>query len=63
MNVMEMGWKYVKKFNDDVMLTNIDVSVIFLIYGQFGAIRKLDSRLMVYNTYIFSNSNLLFSKS
>ena len=63
MNVMEMGWKYVKKFNDDVMLTNVDVSVIFLIYGQFGAIRKLDSRRMVYNTYIFSNSNLLFSKS
>ena len=45
------------------MLTNVDVSVIFLIYGQFGAIRKLDSRRMVYNTYIFSNSNLLFSKA
>ena len=33
----------VKKFDDDIMSANYDVIVIFLIYGQFGAIRKLDS--------------------
>ena len=31
-----------KKFDDDVMLANCDAIVIFLIYGQFGAIRKAD---------------------
>ena len=29
-----------KKFDDDVILANWDVIVIFLIYGQFGAIWK-----------------------
>ena len=28
-----------KKINDDVVSGNCDVIVIFLIYGQFGAIR------------------------
>ena len=28
-----------KKFDIDVMTGNLDVTVIFLIYGQFGAIR------------------------
>ena len=32
-----------KKFDDDVMSANCDIIVIFLIYGQFGAIRKQDS--------------------
>ena len=32
-----------KKFDDDVMSENCDVIVIFPIYGQFGAIWKLDS--------------------
>ena len=36
-----------KKFGNDVMSTNCDVIVIFLIYGQFGAIRKLDSGRMI----------------
>ena len=31
------------KCDDDVMSTNCDVIVIFLIYGQFEAIRKPDS--------------------
>ena len=33
-----------KYFDNDVMLENCDVSVIFLIFGLFGAIRKPDSR-------------------
>ena len=31
-----------KKFGDDVMSENYDVITMFLIYGQFGVIRKLD---------------------
>ena len=29
-----------KIFNDDVMLENCDVIVIFLIFGQFGVVRS-----------------------
>ena len=32
-----------KEINNDVMSENFDVIVIFPIYGQFGAIRDLDS--------------------
>ena len=39
-----------KKKDDDVMSANCDVIVIFLIYGQSGAI--------VYKTYTFIKSNL-----
>ena len=39
-----------KNFDDDVMSTNCDVIVIFLIYGQFGAIWKLDSERTVCKT-------------
>ena len=35
-----------KKFDDDVMYPNCDVIVLFLIYGHFGAIRKLQSPLI-----------------
>ena len=35
-----------KKIDDDVMLENCHVIVISLIYGQFGAIRKPDSRTL-----------------
>ena len=42
----------VKKTNDDVMLANWDVIVIFPIYGQFGAILKPDSRHIICKTYI-----------
>ena len=38
------------------MLANCDVIVIFWNYGQFGAIRKPDSRRIVRKTY-FHNSN------
>ena len=41
------------------MFANCDVSVIFPIFGQFGAIWKPDSGHMVYKTYIFINNNLL----
>ena len=35
------------------MSENCDVIVLFPFYGQFAAIRKKDSRHMVYKTYIF----------
>ena len=50
------------KFHDDVMLANCDVIVIFLIYDQFGAIRKPDYARMICKAYIFINSNLLSYK-
>ena len=39
------------------MSENCGAIVIFLIYGQFGAIRNLDSGRIVCNAYIFTNSN------
>ena len=47
-----------KKFDNDVMLENCDVIVIFSIYSQFGAVWKPDSRRIVRKTYAFINSNL-----
>ena len=47
-----------KKFDDDVMSVNCDITVIFANYDQFGAISKPDSRRIVCKTYIFINSNL-----
>ena len=52
-----------KKIDDDVMSTNCNVIVFFPIYGQFTAIWKLDSRGMVYETYIFINNNFLLYKN
>ena len=52
-----------KKFTDDVISTNYDVTVIFPIYGQFGPIQKPDSGRIVCKTYIFINSNLLSYKN
>ena len=40
------------------MAANCDVIVFFPIYGQFAAIRELDSGRMIYKTYFFINSNL-----
>ena len=48
-----------KKFVDDVISADYDVIVIFPIHGQFGGIRKPDSRRIVCKTYIFITSNLL----
>ena len=52
-----------KKIDDDVISANCDVIVIFLIYGQFGAIQTPDSGRIVCKTYIFINSNLLSYKN
>ena len=52
-----------KKIEDDIMSENYDVILIFLIFGQFGAIRKLDSGCIVYKTEMFINSNLLSYKN
>ena len=51
------------KFDDDVMSTNFDVIVIFLINGKFEATLKPDSGCIVCKTYIFINSSLLFYKN
>ena len=45
------------------MSSNCDLIITFPIYGQFGAIRKPDSGPIVFKTYIFINSNLLFYKN
>ena len=50
------------KFDDDVMSASCDIIVIFLIYGQFGAIRKPDSRCRVFKTCIFIENNYLSYK-
>ena len=47
-----------KKFGDDVMSENCDFIVIFRIFGQFGAVRRPDSGHRVYESYVFSKSNL-----
>ena len=52
-----------KNIDDYVMSTNCDVIVIFPIYGQFGAIRKPDTRRIVCKSYTFINSNLLTYKN
>ena len=48
-----------KNIDDDVMSVNCDVTVIFTIYGHFGANRKPHSGRIVCKTYIFINSKLL----
>ena len=45
-----------KQFDNDAMWANFDVIVIFVIYGQFGAIRLPDSRRLVCKTYIKINT-------
>ena len=52
-----------KKFDDDVMSENRDVIVIFQIFGQFGAVWRLDAGYRVCRSYVFSNSNLLSYKN
>ena len=48
-----------KETDDDAISANCDVILIFPYYGQFGAIRKPDSRSIACKTYIFINSNFL----
>ena len=51
--------KMSKKFDVEVMSANCDVIVIFGIFGQFGAVQRLDSGHRVCKSYVSSNSNLL----
>ena len=52
-----------KKINDDIMSENCKVIVIFLIYGQFGAVWKPDSKRIVCKSYIFINRTFLSSNT
>ena len=47
----------VKKIDGEVVLAKYDIVIIFPIYGLFGAIRNPDFGHMVYNSYIFINTN------
>ena len=53
--------KTTKNYDDDVLSVNCNVTVIFPVYGLFGAIWKPDSRCIA--RYIFINSNLLSCKN
>ena len=52
-----------KKFDDGVMSANCGVIVFFPIYGQFAATWKLDSRRMVYKSYIFNKNTFCLTKT
>ena len=52
-----------KKFDNNVMLENCDVIVIFQIFSQFGAVRRPDSGHRVCKSYVFSKSNVLSYKN
>ena len=52
-----------KRFKGSVMSDYCDVIVIFPIFGQFGAIRRADSKRTVCKAYIFINGNLLSCKN
>ena len=52
-----------KTSDDDHMIENYYLIVIFPIYGQFGVIRKTDFGRMLSKTYIFVSSNLLSYKN
>ena len=52
-----------KKIDDDVMTEKCDITAIFPIYVQFGAIRKPDSGRIICKTFIFINTNLLSYKN
>ena len=46
-----------KKNEDGVLSVNYEVIVIFLNYGQFGAIQKPDTRCMICKTYLTKTEN------
>ena len=62
-NLVKRNKRISKKPDNDIILKNCDVIVIFLIYDQFGAIRKPDSGCIVCKTYFFNNKNLLSYKN
>ena len=52
-----------KKFDVDLMSENSDIIVIFRSFGQFGAIWRPDFGHRVCESYVSSNTNLLFYKN
>ena len=62
-SVIKLDKRNVKKIEDDIMSANGEILVIFAIYGQFRAIRKSNSRRMVYNSYNFISIKLLSYKN
>ena len=52
-----------KKFDDYIMSSIYDVIDISSIYGQFGLMRKPDSRHIVYKIYIFIKTYFLSYKN
>ena len=52
-----------KIFDYDFTSANCDVTDIFLVYCEFGAIERPDSGRIVCKTYITINSNLLYYKN
>ena len=52
-----------KEINNDVKSENFDVIVIFPIYGQFGAIRDLDSGCIGFKTCVVIYSHLFSYKN
>ena len=59
---LDKGNKGTSKNHYDVMSENCDAVVIFLIYGQFRAIQKLDFPCIVCKSYVFIHSKLLSYK-
>ena len=51
-----------KTFSNNVISKNYDVIAICLIYSQYGATQKPDSRRIVCKNYIFMKSNVLSYK-
>ena len=60
---LDKGNKGTSQNDYDVISENCEIIVIFPIYGQFGAIRKLDSGRIVCKTYVFIHSKLLSYKN
>ena len=52
-----------KKCDNDILSAHYDVIFIFLIYDQFGAIRKLDAGCKIHNIQFFMNNSFLSNKS
>ena len=51
LNFIKKNKKTPKKFDNDVMMENSDVNVIFLIYDQLEAIQKPDNNLLSYKNW------------
>ena len=56
--VIKFDKRNAQKIGDEKSV-HCDVTVIFPVYGQFGAIWKSDSGRMIYSSHTFLNSNFL----